>query len=99
VCLSTVIKEAKKLYYKEVITKSKNKIKTTWNIIHKETNKLTNKDNIKQLRIKDHVIHNQITIANKLNKYFLNIAGIVSNKLINEKGEEASPLQKPPQKK
>jgi hypothetical protein len=45
--LSTVIKEAKKLYYKEVITKSKNKMKTTWNIIRKETNKLTNKDDIK----------------------------------------------------
>jgi hypothetical protein len=37
--LSTVIKEAKKLYYKEVITKPKNKMKTTWNITRKETNK------------------------------------------------------------
>jgi len=35
--LSKVITEAKKSYYKEVITKSKNKMKTTWNIIHKET--------------------------------------------------------------
>jgi len=34
--LSKVIKEVKILYYKEVITKSKNKMKTTWNIIHKE---------------------------------------------------------------
>jgi hypothetical protein len=89
--LSTVIKEAKKLYYKEVITKSKNKMKTTWNIIRKETNKLTNKHNIKSLRIEDHVIHNQITIVNKLDNYFL--AGSVSNKRINEKGEDASPLQ------
>ena len=31
--LSKVIKETKKLYYKEIITKSKNKMKTTWNII------------------------------------------------------------------
>jgi hypothetical protein len=29
--LSKVIREAKRLYYKEVITKSKNKMKTTWN--------------------------------------------------------------------
>jgi hypothetical protein len=65
--LSTVIKEAKKLYYKEVITKSKNKMQTTWNIIHNKTNKLTNKDDFKSLRIKDHVTHNQITIANELN--------------------------------
>ena len=31
--LSKVTKEVKKLYYTEVITKSKNKMKTTWNII------------------------------------------------------------------
>jgi hypothetical protein len=30
--LSKVMKEAKKLYYKDIITKSKNKMKTTWNI-------------------------------------------------------------------
>jgi len=90
--LSEVIKEEKKLYCKEVISKSKNKTKTTWNIIHKETSKLTNENNIKSLRISDHVVYNQITIANELNNYFLNIAGIISNKRINEK-EYASPLQ------
>jgi NAD+--asparagine ADP-ribosyltransferase len=91
--LSTIIKKAKKLYYKEVITKSKNKMNTTWNIIRKETNRLTNKDSITSLRIKDQIIHNKITIANELNNYFLNIAGSVGDKRINEKGEEASPLQ------
>jgi len=92
--LSKVIKEVKKLYFKEVISKSKNKMKTTWNIIHKETSKLTNENNIKSLRINDHVVHNQITIANELNNYFLNIAGSISNKRINEEEEEeASPLQ------
>ena len=60
-------------------------MKTTWNIIRKETNKLTNKDNITSLRIKDQVIHNKITIANELNNYFLNIAGSVSNKMGKEK--------------
>ena len=45
--LSKVIKEAKRLYYKEVITKSKNKRKTTWNIIHKEKGNLTNENDIK----------------------------------------------------
>ena len=90
--LSKVIKKAKKLYYKEVISKSKNKMKITWNIISKEISKLTNKNSIKSLRINDHVVYNQITIANELNNYFLNIAGSISNKRINEK-EEASPLQ------
>jgi len=68
-------------------------MKTTWNIIHKETSKLTNENNIKSLRINDHVVYNQITIGNKLNNYFLNIAGSISHKRINEKEEEASPLQ------
>jgi len=68
-------------------------MRTTWNIIHKETNKLTNENNIKSLRINDHVVYNQITIANKLNNYILNITGSISNKRINEKEEEASPLQ------
>ena len=68
--LSKVIKEAKKLYYKEVNSKSKNKMKTTWNIIRKETSKLTNENNIKSLRINDNAVYNQITIANELNNYF-----------------------------
>ena len=68
-------------------------MKTTWNIIRKETSKLTNKNNIKSLRINDHVLYNQITIANELNNYFLNVAGIISNKRIDEKEEKASPLQ------
>jgi hypothetical protein len=68
-------------------------MKTTWNIIHKETSKSTNENNIKSLRINDHIVYNQITIANELNNYFLNTAGSISNKRINEKAEEASPLQ------
>jgi len=91
--LSKVIKEAKTLYYEEVITKSKNKIKTMWNIMHKETSKLTNENNIKLLRINNHIVYNQIIISNEINNYFLNIAGSISNKRINEKEEEASPLQ------
>jgi len=55
--LSKVLKEAKKLYYKEVITKSKNKMKTTWNIIHKEKGSLTNENNVKSLRINNHTVH------------------------------------------
>jgi hypothetical protein len=36
--LVTVIKEAKKLYYCKLISKSKNKIQTTWKIIKKSMN-------------------------------------------------------------
>jgi hypothetical protein len=68
-------------------------MKTTWNIIYKETSKLTYENNIKSLRINNHIVYNQITIASELNHYFLNIAGSISNTRINEKEEEASPLQ------
>jgi hypothetical protein len=62
--LSKVIKEAKILYYKDIITKSKNKMKTTWNIRHKEISNPTNENNIKYSKIKNHTVQNQISIAN-----------------------------------
>ena len=61
--------------------------------MHKETSNLTNENNNKSLRINNHTVYNQITIPKELNNYFLNIAGSNSNKRINEKEEEASPLQ------
>ena len=67
-------------------------MKTTWNIIRKETSKLNNEVNINSIRINDQVVYNQITIANKFNSYFSNIAGNISNKRINEK-EGANPIQ------
>jgi len=67
-------------------------MKTTWNIIHKEISNPTNENNIKSLQINNHIVYNQISIANELNNYFLNLAESTSNKRINEK-EDASPLQ------
>jgi len=92
--LSEVTKEVKELYYKEVIIKSKNKMKATWNIKCKETSNLTIANNIKSLRINNHTVYKQITIVQELSNYFLNIAGRSnSNKRINEKEDDASPLQ------
>ena len=54
-------------------------------IIHKEKGNLTNENNIKSLIINNHIVHNQLSIANELNDYFLNIAGSISSKIINEK--------------
>jgi len=60
---------------------------------HKEISNPTNENNIKSLKINNHIVHNQISIANEFNNYFLNIAGSTSTKGINEKKEDASPLQ------
>ena len=61
--LTKVLKEAKKLYYKDIIDKSKNKIKTTWNIIHKETMNQPDDSNIKSLKINNYITQNQKSIA------------------------------------
>ena len=69
-------------------------MKTTWNIIHKEMSNPTKENNIKSLKIKNHTVQNQISIANEFNNYFLNTAGSTSTKGINEKKkEDVSPLQ------
>ena len=91
--LTKVIKEAKRLYYKKVITKSKNKMKTTWNIIQKETSNPPKVNNIKSLRISNHTVYNQLSIANELNNFFLNTARSISNKGINGTEENTCPLQ------
>jgi hypothetical protein len=83
--LPKVINEVKKSYYIEVITKSKNKMKTTWNIIHKEKGNLTNENNFKLLRINNHIVHNPASIANEFNDYFLNKVGNISYKRFNKK--------------
>jgi len=57
-------------------------MKTIWNIICTKTSNLTNENNIKSLRINNHIVCNQITIVKELNNYFLNIAGSISNKRI-----------------
>ena len=67
-------------------------METTWNIIRKDTSKLNNEGNINSIRINDQVVYNQITISNKLNSYFSNVAENIRNKRINEK-EGANPIQ------
>jgi hypothetical protein len=49
-------------------------MKTTWNIIQKETGKKIKEDKIQSLRINNIVVHNQASIANAFNDYSLNIA-------------------------
>jgi len=60
-------------------------MKTAWNIIHKEISNPTNENNIKSVKTNNHIVHDQISIADELNNYFLNIAGSTSTKGINYK--------------
>ena len=45
----------------------------------------TSENDIKLLRINNHIVHNPISTVNELNDYFLDIAGSISYKRINKK--------------
>jgi hypothetical protein len=82
--LSEVNKAAKKLYYNIKISKSNNKIKTTWDIIQMETCKNhTNKG--KLINIDGNLITNQQLIANSFNNHFLTVADKISSSITNDK--------------
>ena len=74
VILKKVILDAKKMYYNDIIKKSNNKMKASWNIINKEKGKVQDKSNITQIVFEDRIITNQKKIANLFNDYFLSMA-------------------------
>jgi hypothetical protein len=76
--LSKVIKAAKKLHYDKIILNSKNKTKTTWNIIKTETGKDESKQRVHQLNI-GFITHNLRTIEDSFNDYYLTIGDKVIN--------------------
>jgi hypothetical protein len=70
-----VIKKAKRLYYDNQITKSTNKIKTTWKIPNLETHrKVSNATTESFLNIDGIIINNQPLIADTFNNYFLSVS-------------------------
>jgi hypothetical protein len=72
--LTKVIHKAKKLYYNNIILRSKNKMKSTWKIINNETRSPHQDMSPTMLKFDDTVIGNQLKIANILNYYFLTVA-------------------------
>jgi predicted nuclease of restriction endonuclease-like (RecB) superfamily len=77
-----VINTAKRLYYNGLITNSKNKIKTTWNIVKSITGKnLVNKLPL-SVCINGALTENQQVIADSFQIHFLSIADkLVSNNI------------------
>jgi hypothetical protein len=68
--LAKVIKAAKKIYYDNKITKSGNKIKTTWPIIKRETGNKNQKGEPQSLKINNTTIKDTKLVANAFNEYF-----------------------------
>ena len=63
------------MYFDELILKSTNKFKTTWNIVKTVTNNGNNPNNIASMNINNNLISNPVTIANAFNAYFSSVAG------------------------
>jgi len=57
---------AKKLYYNNLINKSNNKPKTTWNVVRTITNNGKVKNNSTTINVKNKLTTNPLTIANFL---------------------------------
>jgi hypothetical protein len=72
--LTKVILTAKKLYYDSKIANSNNKMKTTWEILKKETGNKNCSHKVQALEMNNVKITDQNAIANSFNKYFVSIA-------------------------
>jgi hypothetical protein len=84
--LSKVTNEAKKVYYDNVILKSKNKIKTTWSIIKKETGYKNHKNELQSLKI-NIIIKDKGRIANAFKEYFSSVAQTIIEDLNKDNNE------------
>ena len=77
--LTKVIRSAKNLHYNNIITHSKNKMRSTWQIIHKEMGKTQPETFITKLETPTKTITNQKEIANTFNRYFTTIVDNIRN--------------------
>jgi len=71
--LTAVIKAAKKKkHYNKLFSRSKNKVKTMWNLVRSETNKQGNKNEL-HLNIEGKSVTDFHELANIFNDYFINV--------------------------
>jgi hypothetical protein len=68
--LSCVIKSAKQRYYNTILTHSKNKIKTAWNIVKNNSNINPEVHNITFIRVNGNLSCDGQTITDAFSKYF-----------------------------
>jgi hypothetical protein len=73
------------IYYDNNISKSYNKIKTTWSIIKNETGSKTQKDEPQSLKVNNIMIQEKKCIANVFNEYFISVAQTIIDDLNNNK--------------
>jgi hypothetical protein len=72
--LTAIIKKAKRMEYDKLILNFHNKIKTTWNIINKESGRKNSSNKIHALDVDGKKVFDQKSIAATYNEYFVTIA-------------------------
>ena len=90
--LRKLIKEAKKQHYFRLIAKSNNKVKTTWNIIKKETGKVHSMEQVPHLTVNDEKLKDPTDVANGSNNFFIIFTEKLNIQQI-EKGDAISILK------
>jgi exonuclease III len=78
--LAKVITRAKKFYFDKLLLGSKNKIKTTWNIVNSITSNGSPVVNVTPMNLKTQSSSNLQDMANAFNNYFLSVADKLSVK-------------------
>ena len=90
--LSKVIVLAKKLYYNNLIDRSNNKQKTTWNVVRKITNNRNIRNNVSFMKSNNKQPCKQTNIANAFNSYFVSIAESLINNNTDNSQDCINPL-------
>lgn len=71
-----LLKQTKFEYYQKLINNSSNKNKTVWNLVNRETGRLTNTDALTKLRINGILCHDSKAMAEAFVEYFSTINNI-----------------------
>ena len=88
--LTKTIQLAKKLYYKKLITQSKNKTKTACNVIRSLTAKRDIDDGELTLNIDGNLTKNPQVLASTVNKYFSNTVKETVSQILNQNTQDSS---------
>jgi hypothetical protein len=88
--LTSVIKLANKKHNNNIITRSNNKIKTTWNIVKSISNIKPNVPNIGTMRVNGNLSSDPHIIAEEFNKYY--VSAVRNNYLVNVTSNNENPI-------
>ena len=79
--LNHVLRAAERKYYQNLINEHKSNVKKSWQIMKMIINKRKYKPVCKKFKHNDQVIENGYDIANRFNRFFVNVGSTLANKI------------------